>query len=284
MRYLTGPHVEEARAALAAERPGLAIASLRLTRQGWDNHTFVLNEEWIVRFPIDAEFPSYPERWVLGALAEISPVPIPRVEWIGAEVSFVGYRMLPGVPMAEAWAELGAAAREAAIDRLVEFCAAMHRALSVEEAKANGVRPEGLDFGYVRLAIRAGYEWQRPAGAALRRVDADGFRPCVLHNDLHGENVLLDPTTGTVTGVIDFGDVGFGDPCVDLNYLCEFDLHGADQIAKRYGGGVDPQRIRDLYFLLTLNDYWDPECRKTERRRYREMIEEYVAAFGSEEP
>jgi aminoglycoside phosphotransferase (APT) family kinase protein len=105
----------------------------------------------------------------------------------------------------------------------------------------------------------------------------------VLHNDLHGENILVDPATHEVTAVIDFGDVAYGDPCSDLNYLCEFDLHQAERIARRYreagGGIVDPQRIRDLYFLLTLDEYLDPDIPDDERGRFREMIEEYVGLF-----
>lgn len=283
MKYLRGADVEEARAALMAELPGFEISSLRLGKQGWDNHTFVLNEAWIVRFPKDREFQARQERWVTRALADRSPIAIPRFELEGRAISFVGYRMLAGVQLSEVWPACNGVEQEAIIDRLVDFCAAMHRSLSVDEAKANGLGPEELNFEFARAWVKAGGEWSGHASRALARVDAEVPVSCVLHNDLHGENILIDPETHEVTAVIDFGDVACGDPCSDLNYLCEFDLHQAERIAHRYreAGGeiVDPQRIRDLYFLQTLDECLDPDIPDEERGRFREMIEEYVGLF-----
>jgi hygromycin-B 7''-O-kinase len=37
-----------------------------------------------------------------------------------------------------------------------------------------------------------------------------------VHGDLHDEHVFLDPASGRLVGVIDFTDVGAGDPRYDL--------------------------------------------------------------------
>ena len=42
------------------------------------------------------------------------------------------------------------------------------------------------------------------------------FRPALVHNDIDERNVLADPATGELTGVIDFGDVVIGDPAIDF--------------------------------------------------------------------
>ncbi len=39
------------------------------------------------------------------------------------------------------------------------------------------------------------------------------------HNDLGAEHVLIDPRSGTVTGVIDWSDAGFADPAIDLGLI-----------------------------------------------------------------
>lgn len=280
MHYLSGPNIDEARAVLVAELPHLQVATVELAKQGWDNHTFILNDEWIVRFPKDHEFQSRQECWVTAAFADLSPIPIPRLELVGTQTAFAGHRMLPGVQLSEIWPACDPRQREAAIDRLTEFCAVLHRSLSVADAQAHGVGPEVKRLELVRDWLPEGGEWAIPAEEALARLDAQIPSCRVLHNDLHGENVLLDPERHEVTAVIDFGDVAFGDPCIDLNYLCEFDLHAAPQIARRYeaagGEPVDPQRIRDLYFLQTLEDYLDPDVPEIERVRFREMIDEYL--------
>jgi len=284
MRYLSGPNPEAAREVLAAQLPDLKIYNLRLARQGWDNHTFILNDEWIVRFAKDEQFRALQERWVLEALQGVSPLAIPRLEMAGISYSFSGHRMLPGVQLSEAWPSCSARQRDEAIDRLAEFCAVMHSSLSVEVAREHGLTWEPTSFDAVRLSVKLGGEWTVSAQEALGRLDLASPESRVIHNDLHGDNILIDPDTHQVTAVIDFGDVAYGDPCIDLNYLCEFDLRKAPRIAERYaragGESVDPQRILDLYFLQTLNDFLDPEAVDEERPRFREMIEEYVTLFG----
>jgi len=285
MRFLSAADPEIVREALAVELPDLEVKSLRLTTQGWDNHTFVLNDEWIVRFPKDEEFQSAQERWVTEALQGVSPVPIPHLELTGKKIAFAGYRMLPGVLLSEAWPRCEKSEREAVVARLVEFCAAMHTGLRVDDALANGVIREDLAFGFVRASVNARSEWANVARRALARVDQGAYADCVVHNDLHGDNILLDSTTHAVAAVIDFGDLAIGDPCLDLNYLLECDLQAAESIARRYaaagGGEVDPERILDLYFLMTLEDYLDPDMPPDERAKLRGLLDPYLARFGN---
>jgi aminoglycoside 2''-phosphotransferase len=269
---------------LAAEIPSLPVHGLRLGKQGWDNYTFILNEEWIVRFPKDEEFQSRQELWIAGALQGQVPLAIPRFELVGTRTVLAGYRMLPGVQLVEAWPTFSPAEREQAIDRLVDFCVAVHSSLDVEEAKQNGVSLDDRPCEFVRPWLAEEERWSVHARNALARVDRVSPSVRVLHNDLHGENILADPQTHEVTAVIDFGDVAYGDPCIDLNYLCELDPQSAERIAARYeaagGGSVDPDRILDLYFLFTLNDFLDPDMPDEERARFHEMLVEYDALFG----
>lgn len=285
MRYLSGASVDEARQALSEDLPDMPIESLRRCEQGWDTYAFILNEAWIVRFPKDSDFRGREERWVLAKLDGRCSIPIPQIELVGATTSFVGYRMLPGVRMQDAWTLCSPLEREREIDRLTSFCAEMHLSLDVEEAKKEGLLQEGTDFDSVLEATEIDPAWQAMARQAVVRVNRGQTTVCVVHNDLHGENILIDPVTHRITAVIDFADVAYGDPCIDLNYLCEFGLDNADRIARRYeasgGGRVDPQRILDLYFLKTLAVYLDPGMLEAELPLFRKLLEDYVAHFGA---
>ncbi|GAF85175.1 unnamed protein product [marine sediment metagenome] len=40
--------------------------------------------------------------------------------------------------------------------------------------------------------------------------------PKLVHNDLWAEHILVDPRSGSVNGIIDWGDVAISDPAVDF--------------------------------------------------------------------
>ena len=42
------------------------------------------------------------------------------------------------------------------------------------------------------------------------------FSTCFIHGDLWFDHVLIDPLSGCITGIVDFGDAGWGDPAQDL--------------------------------------------------------------------
>jgi aminoglycoside phosphotransferase (APT) family kinase protein len=62
--------------------------------------------------------------------------------------------------------------------------------------------------------------YRRPVEAFLDApLPAGGWTPVFSHNDLGIEHVLVDPGTGTVTGVIDWSDAAIVDPAVDFGLL-----------------------------------------------------------------
>lgn len=60
---------------------------------------------------------------------------------------------------------------------------------------------------------RAEVEWAVQAAECAPRPDA------FVHGDLGGANVLLEPSSGALTGVLDWDSAGFGDPAIDLAAL-----------------------------------------------------------------
>jgi aminoglycoside phosphotransferase (APT) family kinase protein len=65
-------------------------------------------------------------------------------------------------------------------------------------------------------AVHAAMDAVRPLAAAM----SDRPRKLV-HGDLHIRNVIAD-TAGTITGVIDWGDVHIGDPALDLSIVYSY--------------------------------------------------------------
>ncbi|WP_285102414.1 phosphotransferase [Promicromonospora sp. MEB111] len=71
--------------------------------------------------------------------------------------------------------------------------------------------------------------WSDGEVAGLRKVaeragvDREGATPCLVHSDLNPKNVLVDPATLQVTGVLDWEFAHAGHPATDLGNLLRFD-------------------------------------------------------------
>jgi aminoglycoside phosphotransferase (APT) family kinase protein len=87
-------------------------------------------------------------------------------------------------------------------------------------------------------------------------------RTCLVHSDLNPKNVLVDPSTGAVTGVLDWEFAHAGGPFTDLGNLLRFERDPAltepvlDTYAERVPDApanlLDLARAADLYALVEL--------------------------------
>jgi Ser/Thr protein kinase RdoA (MazF antagonist) len=99
------------------------------------------------------------------------------------------------------------------------------------------------------------------AADAQARLDTVG-RTCLVHSDLNPKNLLVDPGTLTVTGVLDWEFAHSGHPCTDLGNLLRFDRAPAyvegvlATWCDRRGGtpreALDLARAADLWALVDL--------------------------------
>jgi aminoglycoside phosphotransferase (APT) family kinase protein len=75
-------------------------------------------------------------------------------------------------------------------------------------------------------------------------------RTCLVHSDLNPKNLLLDPDTLEVTGVLDWEFAHAGHPFTDLGNLLRFDREPAyvEALLEAYAGlrGTPPERALDL--------------------------------------
>lgn len=178
-------------------------------------------------------------------LAPRLPLLVPVPEVVAEEPLVVRHRLVPGEPIEQLDAGHGSV--------LGRFLRCLHE-VPVPDAVARGVAPAAdsvADLAREVARFRAEVVpmlavGQQPAGLAL----LDAVRECpvevLVHGDLGPEHVLADASG--ITGVIDFGDVGIGDPALDLAWA----LHGtptafAGALAAAYGV-TDDQRERALHW------------------------------------
>jgi len=230
------------------QRPDLADRSLVRVANGWDNATFRLGEDLAVRLPRRAE--AVPlilhEQQYLPGIAGRSPVPVPVPVHAGRPTSDFSWpwsivRWVPGTAAVDA----GPAGRAPAVEGLAAFLASIHVPAEAE-VPVNPVRGVPLLDRDAVVRERLGDRERYPQAAGLRAVWAqicaapawDG-PAMMLHGDLHPANILL-AADGSLAGVIDFGDMGAGDPAVDLaaGWLM-FDAGARQRFIGAFGTSVD---------------------------------------------
>jgi aminoglycoside phosphotransferase (APT) family kinase protein len=247
-----------ARALLEEQFPRLAPARVALLGEGWDNHVFAVDEEWVFRFPrraaavplLEAELrllPRIAPRVPLAVpLPELRGSPGPRFPW-----PFAGYRRLPGRTAERAG--LTPAQRAAAAAPLGGFLRALH---ALPPAGATGDSIGRLDAARLRREIR-----RRLADAAPPWIDDPVRAPraaVLVHGDLHARQLLFE--RGALSGVLDWGDVHQGDPACDLSVAYAFLPEEARPAFFAAYGAVDDAtarlaRLRAVHVSAALLEY-----------------------------
>jgi aminoglycoside phosphotransferase (APT) family kinase protein len=127
--------------------------------------------------------------------------------------------------------------------------------------------PGDLHQWFERYADRLGFD-DRIAGRLAGVLDqaedlaAETGRVCLVHSDFNPKNLLADPDTGAVTGLVDWEFAHAGSPYADLGNLLRFDddpvLAGAVlEVVRRDGAGLAEPVMRrgraaDLWALIDL--------------------------------
>ena len=212
---------EDLLATLAPGRPG-PVAALG---EGWDNVVWAVGDDLVLRVVKDPD-PTVKRATVerdvalLAFAAKHSTLPPPRVVAADAEAGALLTTRVPGVAAVETERlDTGALAED-----LAEFLSALHGVAPSEAAAV--VRPDPdpaeawlAEVGavYAEVAGDVDADLRAPVEEFLAAAPPPPARDLVFcHNDVRDDHVMVDPGTGAVTGIIDWGDAVLGDPALDL--------------------------------------------------------------------
>lgn len=231
---------------LRGASPDLADLPLTLFADGWDNAMWRLGSDLVVRLPRrDLAVPLIANEQ--RALPAIGPalaaigirVPVPVLAGEPSALFPRPWSVVPWIPGATALAS-SRAENAAWAPRLAEAVNALHVA-GPADAPHNPVR--GRPLSTRDHAVRPRLE-AFDDRAGLRDAWAAGLAASVgseqvwIHGDLHPGNVLI--ADGTLTALIDFGDVTVGDPAYDLaSSWMLFDASGREVFRRTTGARYD---------------------------------------------
>jgi aminoglycoside 2''-phosphotransferase len=237
--------------------PSLSIRDCQPNEIGQNNDVIIVNESIVFRFPkyqkgIDS---LKKETDILEATKNNVSIPIPNPiyqffeKWEVGKV-FVGYELIKGSPL---WK-----ARFASIDndevlnrlalQLVNFLVEIHsipkNKLSLNE---NNPREQMVNL-YQKIQNKLypfmGVEAQRQISLSfetfLHSEICLNLNTTLIHGDFGATNILWEPHTKKITGIIDFGGSGIGDPAYDFaGILSSYGEDFYNKCLKLYPNGTE---------------------------------------------
>ncbi len=234
---------------LIAIDPIFAQARQIVTDAGQFNDIYIIDDTWVIRVPrtpaaaVTLRHEVQMLRALQGRLPLMVPDPVYVCETPGQE--YMGYHLLPGVALLPE--VLDAVPDVAGYDRIAAQIAAFLRALHALKPADLGLdlplrdTPQEWADLYAQFQDKL-YPFMRPDARAqvtrtfehyLADARLHAWQPSMRHGDLGGSNILYDPESQRITGIIDFANTGYGDPALDVAALSTM---GDDLLARIYQG------------------------------------------------
>ena len=237
------------------------LRSFEPVGDGWTCRTYRVDDEWIAQIPRTDEAAATLLRQmdVLPELAREVSAPIPVPEFTSRDPAAMVYGRIEGAPPADAegiWPE-----------RLGRFLYDLH----MVPPEYVGMRNRGPEVD--RSDLAGAIDDVRARGLALlgenERAQADAafgaflgddrnwrFAPCLAHRDLVRAHVLVSEL-GDLAGVIDWEEVGVGDPAIDFAWILGEEPEAGERALGAYGGPPDPAFRDRCTFWFALAPWHD---------------------------
>jgi aminoglycoside phosphotransferase (APT) family kinase protein len=217
------------RSVLQAQFPELAVASVAYVSEGWDSQAFLVDDRWIFRFPKRAEVAGWlvMELRVLAALERLGhQLQTPRPRWLGRPdqqfpYAFMGYACIPG----ETGDLLADPDAPVVGQHIGAFLAAVHTITADQVGPVRRIPDEPAVSAQRVITHRDAImrflppELEPPfhdllSGTASIPPSNPG-QPVLVHADLTANHLIMADRS-RITGCIDWGDSGLGDPAFDF--------------------------------------------------------------------
>jgi aminoglycoside 2''-phosphotransferase len=224
---------------IRAWNPNLDLSNIRVDPYGLNNLVLIVDEEWVCRFP------RHPDAWdrlrreaaLLALIARHVRVAVP-VFTVDPHKGFVAYQLLPGRPAyRHDLMRLTEVEQDQFAADMAGFLGDLHRIPPADLAAAGIAQHPPIDrdttinnWGRRLEDLRAeiyphlwadqqAYIEDLFAPVLDGRLNMAGFKATLIHNDLASYHLLIHPDTRRLSGVLDFGEAGWGDPAIDLGTL-----------------------------------------------------------------
>jgi aminoglycoside 2''-phosphotransferase len=217
--------------------PDLSIEDYQPIDIGQNNDVFIINESLVFRFPKYKKgiIRLKEETKILEYIKNVVSLPIPNLLYQSFEdlevgKVFTGYKLIQGSPL---WKESFAKIEnddliQGLAAQLVAFLIDLH-SISKEKAavllqlEENDPREEMSELFYKiqnKLSPFIRKDAQKEIADSfetfLNSEMSLNLKTTLIHGDFGASNIIWDPNTSEISGIIDFGGSGLGDPAYDF--------------------------------------------------------------------
>ena len=243
------------------------IRDIEILGSGADSAAYLVNSKWVVRIPQNgnARQALLKEIQVLPVLAQTLTVKIPDFEVMDTnhqECLFSIYKIIRGQTLSpELFFSLNQDVQESLIRELFDFLEQLH---AVTLATVPALKVEASIGAYNPLQRHFHRELEdlltRDEVQKIERLyqvfEADQrnqlLMPSVIHSDLKPAHVLVNDSSGHLSGVLDWGDACLGDP--DFDFACVQIFFGSEFLLRLLSLAPQSDRERVLrktpFFIL----------------------------------
>ncbi len=280
--------------------PDLRVKHSRRIVTGWENFVLEVNREYIFRFPKfrQTEKRLRNEVEFLPALTNRLSTPIPNYEfvWKGDRKYphwFGGYKKLEGVPASihpfkTEWTRPLAREISRFLKELYSVRVPHKRFQGIPryspEEWHRSLRQQHRKIRRIVYPL-LGSELRARSSGFWRTLFADfggaDFRPRLIHGDLSTENILFDPSTLKLTGILDWGYAQVSDPALEFAHLFMhnpglgqevlklYRTHGSD-FEKRVHWYVESEPFYDI--MWGVEHHWEKAKKQGMRQLTRALM------------
>jgi len=171
-------------------------------------------------------------------------IPSPEFTFLPKSPDFVGYKAIQGTRLSPwRFERLSRSKRAEAAKRLGAFLNGLHnypvtkaRILSVEEDDSSvWKRTRGRDI-FAERSEELTPEVRKIFARWIERSDSvdHSFKPVLAHSDLWYKHIYHDPSTGRLSGIIDWGDIEITDPAKDFYGFWVYGESFLDEVLSHY--------------------------------------------------
>lgn len=248
--------------------PEFYISSIKKIGEGDNSKAFVVNKNYIFRFPKKEKVKREINRevCVLPKIKSEVGVSIPDFEFISPELNFVGYQKINGHILTNKIFRSLSKNQQVEIHKtLGNFLSQIH-SFPLFCLGDCGLETMNLKEEYSDNFENAKKEIFPCISKKKRKIISHFFEkylgednnfkyfPVLVHNDFSKDHILIDTVNKQISGIIDFGDIALGDPSYDFLYLLdEFGKRFLKEVFRYYDCPIQKKPLAKIQFFSLAN-------------------------------
>jgi len=188
-------------------------------------------------------------------------IPKPLHFSLNIENPFMVYEKIPGISLSKCFNEIKTSQKQKIAHQIAYFLSELHSLRLDESSKIEPLSTEDYRDYWLNISIEMKKEIFPKLNSEQKNWldnvfsnfldDRQNFKftPCVIHGDFDTSNILVDPNSYNITGIIDFEESSIFDPAADFLFYDEGDKF-LKQILENYKGIKEKSFLNRMKFLF----------------------------------